>query len=121
MVKQVVFKDPEAEVESGAVAPEDNSGAKLVRIIIHTSHTGDDTNVRFFNRLYPEWGPRHLDLPRNEEVVVDSRVLPRFDGKCSLHTKVDDLGRPVRDLKTGDVVKIQKMRFPYSVLGDAEG
>jgi hypothetical protein len=38
-----------------------------------------------------------LDLPRNEEVVIDSRVLPRFDGKCTWTTKRDAQGNPVFD------------------------
>ena len=117
MVKAVEFKEP-VKVEDTEGNGTGDPTPKLLRIIIHTSHTGDEANVRFFNRLYPEWGPRHLDLPRNEEVVVDSRVLPRFDGKCSLTTKVDEKGRPVRDPKTGDIIKIQKLRFPYTILGE---
>ena len=119
MVKaDLKFTEP-AKAEDTAGNGTGEAAHKLLRIIIHTSHSGDSNNVQFFNRLYPEWGPRHLNLPRNEEVVVDSRLLPRLDEKCSLTTKVDKDSRPVRDPETGDVVKIKKLRFPYTILGDA--
>lgn len=120
MVKTVEFKKPEAAPEDAAGNGTGAPTPKLLRIIIHTSHGGDDTNVRFFNRLYPEWGPRHIDLPRNEEVVVDSRLLDRFEGKCTWTTKRDEHGRPLRDAKTGDVIKIKKLCYPYTVLGEAQ-
>lgn len=118
MVKAVEFKEP-VEVEDVQDNGTGEAAPKLLRIIIHTSHTGDETPYRSFNRLYPEWGPRHLELPRNEEIVVDSRFLDRLDGKCSWATKRDEHGRPVRDSKTGDIIKTKKLRFPYTILGDA--